>query len=271
MRHNSKVRILRPPDIMPVTHLANYHDYGAEVTWGPRTISDLQFIFIVAGSLQFHYADAAPITVQRGEVLLIEPAREHTLSPATPSGGTISTIHCELTTEGNWALEDYRLEPHPEQVTRNLDYVELDELFQRCAKTYASYSLYQQERVTAITKVILLLLAEQWNTPATLGSSLRMRRMLAYIREHLTKPLTRQDLATAFHLSPEHVNFLFRTELNLAPGKVIARERCLLALKLFNEEGLSVKEVAPRVGYEDPFYFSRVFKQVIGAAPSHFR
>jgi hypothetical protein len=43
------------------------------------------------------------------------------------------------------------------------------------------------------------------------------------------------------------------------------------ACRLLDETGLSVKEVAAALGYDDPFYFSRIFKSVNRVAPSEYR
>jgi len=40
------------------------------------------------------------------------------------------------------------------------------------------------------------------------------------------------------------------------------------AYQLIQHEGLSVKEAAPRVGFCDQFYFSKVFKRIMGVSPS---
>jgi AraC-like DNA-binding protein len=40
---------------------------------------------------------------------------------------------------------------------------------------------------------------------------------------------------------------------------------------VLQEQQLKIEEVAARLGYHDPYYFSRLFKQVIGQAPSAYR
>lgn len=42
----------------------------------------------------------------------------------------------------------------------------------------------------------------------------------------------------------------------------------MLAYRLIHEQGKSVKEAAYAAGYQDPFYFSRVFKRTLGIPPS---
>jgi two-component system response regulator YesN len=54
----------------------------------------------------------------------------------------------------------------------------------------------------------------------------------------------------------------------MTPSAVINRERVMLAYRLIHEQGKSVKEAAYAVGYQDPFYFSRVFKRTLGIPPS---
>jgi AraC-like DNA-binding protein len=114
----------------------------------------------------------------------------------------------------------------------------------------------------------MILLLGHWQQPASTKLSPRMEAMLAYIRGHLQQPLSRQTLASAFGLSPEHINLLFRRELGMTPSAVINRERVMLAYRLIHEQGKSVKEAAYAVGYQDPFYFSRVFKRTLGIPPS---
>lgn len=59
----------------------------------------------------------------------------------------------------------------------------------------------------------------------------------------------------------------FRKETGDTPAAVARRVRCDLARELLFE-GLSVAEVAGRLGFQNPFHFSRVFKQVTGLPPS---
>ena len=93
-------------------------------------------------------------------------------------------------------------------------------------------------------------------------------KMLEYIREHLVKPLTRQELASAFNLTPGYINQLFKAELGMSPSAVINRERLARAYQMIDREGYSVKESAFAVGFKDPLYFTRVFRRVYELSPS---
>jgi AraC-like DNA-binding protein len=44
-----------------------------------------------------------------------------------------------------------------------------------------------------------------------------------------------------------------------------------MATRMLQAGDLSIQEVAARVGFDDPLYFSRVFKSVLGFPPSRLR
>ena len=58
---------------------------------------------------------------------------------------------------------------------------------------------------------------------------------------------------------------------NYAPLQYLRRWRIGKAQTLLIDTDLSLTEVASRVGFDDPNYFSRVFRQVIGMPPGTFR
>jgi transcriptional regulator GlxA family with amidase domain len=95
-----------------------------------------------------------------------------------------------------------------------------------------------------------------------------MQEMVGWLRQHLTEPVSRRDLAARLYVTPEHINAMFKKELGISPTQFVHRERVLLANRLMLTEGLSVKEAAARTGFCDQFYFSKVFKKVMGVPPS---
>ena len=255
-------------EIEPVVRIANYHEVLPRQSWSQRTIPDLQLILIIAGHFEYLEGNQV-VAIRPGEVLWIEPARRHTFRHVEDkASGMISGIHLELMTKGTWAAGDYRLAQAPERVTPVNEMAYLHERFHRMAQVYRSYLPQRDLLTSAIAREILLLLVGHWQQPATAHLSPRMEAMLAFIRTHLQHPLSRQDLAAAFGVSPEHINLIFRRELNMTPSAVINRERVMLAYRLIHEQGKSVKEAAYAVGYQDPFYFSRVFKRTLGIPPS---
>jgi len=272
------MRILTPADLRPVVRIANYHEVYPGQSWPHRVIPDLQLILVIRGHCLYRIeaGEGAPheVLVQAGQLLWIEPARRHTFchaghaDPRTGNIGQIAGFHFECVPDGAWAAGDYRLTQTPETVTPVADFGYLHDRFRRNAALFRSYLPQRELLMSTIAQEILLLLLGHWQQPATVTLSARMEEMIAFIRANLRQPLSRTVLATAFGLTPEHINLLFRRELGVTPSTVINRERVMTAYKLIHEEALSVKEAAYAVGYHDPFYFSRVFKQILGIPPS---
>jgi AraC-like DNA-binding protein len=88
---------------------------------------------------------------------------------------------------------------------------------------------------------------------------------------HLDEPLQVATLAAQANISASHFFALFKRQTGCAPIDCFIRLRMQHACRLLDETVLSVKEVAATLGYDDPFYFSRIFKSVNRVAPSEYR
>jgi transcriptional regulator GlxA family with amidase domain len=91
------------------------------------------------------------------------------------------------------------------------------------------------------------------------------------MRQSLSQPVQIPTLARMASLSPSHFFALFKRQTGFAPMDYFIRLRMQRACDLLDATTLSVKEIAGKLGYEDPFYFSRVFKCMTGMAPSEYR
>lgn len=79
------------------------------------------------------------------------------------------------------------------------------------------------------------------------------------------------ELARAAALSAGHLCRLFRAEFGCGPVKALRLIRIDRAAALLARTNLPVKVLADRYGFENPFHFSRCFKQVYGVGPREFR
>jgi len=207
-----------------------------------------------------------------GDVVTIEPHIPHTFRHIAGSGtGTFSCIHLELSRKDLWMTEGYRCAPLPQPMTHTHGDPAIHDLFRRAAEAYGNYSRYRDELVRTIVKEIWVRLSEYWETGEGTGPSVRIQEMMAYLRKNVTRPVGRHDLAGRFSITPEHVDHLFRKEIGLTPTDFLQQERIQLAHKLLRYGGCSVKEAAARSGFNDQFYFSRVFKKLMKMPPSEVR
>jgi transcriptional regulator GlxA family with amidase domain len=99
----------------------------------------------------------------------------------------------------------------------------------------------------------------------------KIEQSIAYMLRHLDESLQVATLAARASISPSHFFALFKRQIGRAPIDYFIRLRMQHARHLLDETTLCVKEVAAALGYDDPFYFSRVFKAVNRIPPSRYR
>jgi iron complex transport system substrate-binding protein len=91
------------------------------------------------------------------------------------------------------------------------------------------------------------------------------------MKQHLNEPLRAATLAGVANMSLPHYFALFKRVVGSSPIDYLIKLRMERARRLLAETSWSVKEVAVSLGYDDPLYFSRVFKSINQTAPSDFR
>lgn len=94
---------------------------------------------------------------------------------------------------------------------------------------------------------------------------------MAYMLQNLDKPIQMPALASLTEVSMSHFYQLFKLTTGYTPNDFLIRARIRRACELLRGTHLSVKEVAAALGYNDPLYFSRVFKSVNGVSPGEYR
>lgn len=97
-------------------------------------------------------------------------------------------------------------------------------------------------------------------------------RELARFRElivaHAYEPTSIEELAGQCGMTAYHLRRLFKQCFGISPGTYRNALRMAYAHDLLASSSLNVTEVARRVGFDDPLYFSRAFRKHYGHAPS---
>lgn len=92
-----------------------------------------------------------------------------------------------------------------------------------------------------------------------------------YIDSNFRRDISLEEVSRATGLSPQYFSRFFKEQTGENFIDYLTRVRITEAKRLLKEEKLSVKEVCYQVGYNDPNYFSKIFKKVTGFSPSEFK
>jgi AraC-like DNA-binding protein len=99
----------------------------------------------------------------------------------------------------------------------------------------------------------------------------RVLRTLQFMRQNLHRTLTLEEIARHGSLSVPHFGAMFRRQMNCPPLELHIRLRMQRACELLEGTDHHVGEIGEALGYADPLYFSRIFRQKIGKSPTQYR
>lgn len=92
-----------------------------------------------------------------------------------------------------------------------------------------------------------------------------------FLQEHLAEEVSLSVLAEEFHLNPQYISQLFKSEIGVNFLAYLTNIRMEHAKKLLLTTSLSIAEVSEQSGYGDYRVFTKVFKKTEGVTPSQYR
>lgn len=92
-----------------------------------------------------------------------------------------------------------------------------------------------------------------------------------HLETHLTEPASLASLARLAKMTPNHFCTAFHRHIGVSPIEYLIRLRLEQARLLLRDRNRSIGEIAAAVGYEDPHYFAKLFRQRFGQPPSALR
>ncbi len=95
--------------------------------------------------------------------------------------------------------------------------------------------------------------------------------ILKYCQEHLAEALDFEALASEHAMSYSSLRQGVRAVTGLAPAHYLTALRCDTARAMLADGELSIKEIGSKVGIDDPYTFSRIFKRTVGVSPREYR
>ncbi len=99
----------------------------------------------------------------------------------------------------------------------------------------------------------------------------KLSRSIKYINNHYTSDLKVSDLAKMEFLSVSRYTVLFNRIMNTSPYQYIIGLRLDAACKMLRESSLSVTKIAELLGFQNSFFFSKLFKKHMKMSPMQYR
>ncbi|HOO26911.1 MAG TPA: response regulator [Lachnospiraceae bacterium] len=101
--------------------------------------------------------------------------------------------------------------------------------------------------------------------------SLTVKRAQSMIHEFYQTGITLEEISNKLNITPEYLGTQFKKEIGVSFSGYIREYRLNKAKKLLLSTQLKLYEIAEAVGYTDPKYFSRQFKEYVGQSPGDYQ
>jgi AraC family transcriptional regulator, arabinose operon regulatory protein len=129
--------------------------------------------------------------------------------------------------------------------------------------------IYSAQTLAHLLAAMVFHHREGWNEQS--GTNQKVAQTINYMKEHLHQSLQLDALAAVANLARSQYSTLFKKQTSYTPIDYFIRLKMHRACQFLDTTQSSVKVIAASLGYEDPLYFSRVFRLVNKVSPQAYR
>ena len=147
-----------------------------------------------------------------------------------------------------------------------------DEIFNVLSKGYSKNNIYYVTSSLFYFLGSIKFLGEyRQDASSDEKSQLLVDEIIHYMRENISRKLTNNDLASHVGLSCSHFSLLFQQKTGHSPINYLNQLKIQKACHLLDFSDMRINQISPLVGFDDAFYFTRMFTKVMGISPSDYR
>lgn len=271
--HNSRLDFKDKKHPLFVGSCGTYHLYTQNrlPTHRPRGRLDYQILYIASGKAHFYFHGKEEV-ISAGNMVLYRPKEEQRYYYYGVDQTEVYWVHFTGNNVKN-ILRKYGIadDVHVIHTGTSLEYKRLFLLMiqelKLCKEDYEEMLVsYLRELLIMIHRVIL-------SKPR--GKSFFLMNEIdaavQYFHANYHKAISIEDYAASHNMSTSWFIRNFKEYTNATPAQYILSLRISNARTLLETTAYNVSEISNIIGYENPLYFSRIFKKQCGMSPSEFR
>lgn len=256
-----------PPHVQYPPHKEQHPADFKPVAVG-RTLAEYQLIYITRGRGSFEVNDRQ-YAVFPGTVMVVLPGVRHSYRPDFETGWTEHWVGFK----GPYAdiLREERFlsaaKPVYEVGLQNSLLSIFYSIFELVGK---QEPLYQLKTCALVLSLLAEILSFERKRVQYSHSEQLVEKAKILMAERIGGVINLTEIAERLGVSTSHLNDVFRTYTGLTPYRYYIGIKIHKAKEMLARGGRSVKEVGYELGFEDQYYFSRLFKKKTGVAPSRW-
>ncbi|MNO27123.1 HTH-type transcriptional activator Btr [compost metagenome] len=230
-------------------------------------------IYCIEGEGWYRLGSQKTQVLHKGSAVIIPPGTAHEYASSEAHPWSIYWFHMK----GEHASDFFpglgqQEEPIPVPVGKSHKIVELfDECYELLQRGYSLNHIIYVSQLACHLAAILRFSQLQPLSSQQQRNKHDIERTVKFMMEHLEHPMTLPELAAEANLSVPHFTHRFKQATGYSPIDYYLRLKIQLACQHLDLTEQSVKEISLRLGFQDPYYFSRIFKKIMGKSPSAYR
>ena len=238
-------------------------------------------VLIVTGNLELKKTLKDILHTYFANVFLLPHGNSGTeaLSIADVTNPEIVILDLNITEKNPFAYQQKLLALHPNLRTILIDTSPNCQHAQRAIRSgaidYLVQPLIEDEVLNCIHRAIISLnqvsLLNHHDGKATPTNNEMLLPLIQYIHQHYEQQLTLDHISDFMHLNKNYLSQLFKKEVGLTFVAYLTQYRIEQAKLRLRTTHDSLADIAQQVGYNDPAYFSRIFKKVTDLSPNQYR
>lgn len=145
--------------------------------------------------------------------------------------------------------------------------------WQACVREAPGYPLRVRSHLSELTFLLCshLPAARRDPSPKSLRDAERIKAMLSHIQTHYGSPLSTRTIAASALISESECLRCFRATIGTTPIQYLKQYRIQQAAQMLTDTDDKISEIAARCGFQDMSYFTRAFREQMGAVPTEYR
>ncbi|MDR2028489.1 MAG: AraC family transcriptional regulator [Treponema sp.] len=231
-----------------------------------RILPEFQLVYITEGQGVFSVEDRT-YEVLPGSMLLILPGIRHAYKPLYETGWHEYWVGFKGDFFSNLIRRDLLSRGHLffDLGLRDNIILTFNNIFD---EVRAQRSLYQLKACTGILSLIAEMLTHERRKEQPNYYQKIVEKAKGLMESNVYGTINLSHISEQIGISTSRLNEIFKTYTSMTPYQFYIHIKIHKAESLLEQENVSVKEVALKMGFEDQYYFSRLFKNKTGIAPS---
>ena len=248
-------------------------------------IEEAIFIYCHKGLGSYSIDGSESRVVNPGQILLLSPGVPHAYSSSAHDPWTIFWMHIKgsfinsfqenwIHLSGSHSMKEMKSPPELTSISETLGDQIID-IFNQCFSILKMpYQLEEYFHLCQLCTTIISIIpiANKRAVNHLTDNGIKgIETAISFMKSHLHENINLEELAAAACFSPSHLSHLFHKSSGYSPIEYFLRMKIQAAAGDVFFSDQSIGDIARAYGFDDQYYFSRLFKRITGLSPMHYR